>query len=68
MPDAAVGLLHHLDHALLDQPAGVFEPGLVEIGGDLDRLAPQKDASAERQRRHETGPRSPRCVAGSWRR
>ena len=49
MPDAAVGLVDHFDHARLDQGSGVLEPSLVKLGGDFDRLAPQKEAAPERQ-------------------
>src|SRR5260370_7405645 len=34
----------------------MFEPGLVELAVDLDRLAPQKDAAAERLREMEPVP------------
>ena len=49
MADPAIGLAHHLAHALFNQPARAFEPAFVEIGGDLDRLAPKEDAAAEGQ-------------------
>src|SRR5690349_15297221 len=38
--DPAIRLAHHLDHAGLDEAAGLFEPLRVERPGDLDRLAP----------------------------
>src|SRR5216683_1905474 len=49
VPDAAIRLLDHLDHALLDETPGLFEPGFVEISGNLDRLAPQIHAASEGQ-------------------
>src|SRR5437762_5885483 len=48
MADPTVGLGDQLIHSALDQEANMFEPGIVELAADLDRLAPQKDAAAER--------------------
>ena len=49
MTDKPIGLADHLDHAGLDGASDIFELGLVELRGDLDRLAKQKDAASERQ-------------------
>src|SRR5258708_20021698 len=56
MSDAAVGLARQLVHPVFDEEPGGFEPGRIEIGGDLDRRAPQKDAAAERQSEMEAVP------------
>ena len=47
-PDTLVGVTRHLVHPAFDQKADVFEPRLVELGLDLDRLTPDEHAATER--------------------
>ena len=49
MADEAIGLTYHFHHAGLKQASGVFEALLVELRGNLHRLAEQLDAAPERQ-------------------
>ena len=56
MADKPIGLADHFDHACLDEAPGIFEPNLVELGGDLDRLTKQIHAASERQSEVEAVP------------
>src|SRR4051812_25993981 len=51
--NSAIGFSRDLVHAGFYAAARLFDPVRVELGKDLDRVAPQKDAAAEGQRQME---------------
>ena len=68
MSDAPIGFGASSFMRVSTRSAGAFEPVLIKLGRDIDRLAPQKDAAAERQGKVKAVPAVAGYGAGWWQR